>query len=270
MFAKLLDPGLGLVLPGLSEARHIVPPFAPPPHWSRMAGFDWGFHHPWSFSFGCCDEDGAVYGIETLGGRLQLAHEIDAKVRAAGIDPKRTHIHAGPDIWQARQPGVPNAFRGPTISEELIKLGWRLIPADNARILGLDNMRRYTEVPRDVPNPIPRFRWMDTPGNREALKQWRAMTTDPKRPEDALKVNADSSGRGGDDHYDSGRYMLMSRPITTARPAAEDLPDGVSSGYNYREHKPNGRPSAEDEIETVLMRARPNILAGRYTLPPRR
>ncbi len=219
VYAKLLKTGSGLVLPGL-DARHLIPPFSPESHWPTFAAFDWGYHHPWVLCYGCADEDGQVYGIDTIAGRLDIPEQIDAKVRAAGINPAKTVIWAGPDIWQARQPG-PNKGegRGPTIAEELSKLGWRLNPADNARVLGLDNLRRYTHIPPDKPTAIPRFRWMDTPGNRLTWMQAKGMTIDPKRPEDALKVDADSSGRGGDDRYDAWRYLLMSRPITARLPA---------------------------------------------------
>jgi hypothetical protein len=37
------------------------------------------------------------------------------------------------------------------------------------------------------------------------------MQTDPKRPEDVLKVDADTEGLNGDDPYDSARYGLMYR-----------------------------------------------------------
>lgn len=267
VYAELLDPGLGLVLPGLSVARHIVPAFSPPAHWPRFAGFDWGYHHPWSMSYGCADEDGSVYGIETIGGRLQLAEEIDATVRAAGVDPTQSIIHSGPDIWQSRQPGAKGGFRGPTIAEELIRLGWNMLPADNARVLGLDNLRRYTHVPPDKPAALPRFRWMDTPGNRLTLAQSAAMTVDPKRPEDALKVDADGSGRGGDDHYDSWRYMLMSRPIT-AKPIAPSEREGVSLGYDYDKHEPRRRVDAEQEIERMIQGPRGNT-GSRYGIPRR-
>ena len=35
------------------------------------------------------------------------------------------------------------------------------------------------------------------------------MQHDPRRPEDVLKVDSDSSGDGGDDAYDMLRYGLM-------------------------------------------------------------
>ena len=35
---------------------------------------------------------------------------------------------------------------------------------------------------------------------------------DPDKAEDALKVDADEHGDGGDDMYDETRYGLMSRP----------------------------------------------------------
>ena len=41
-----------------------------------------------------------------------------------------------------------------------------------------------------------------------------AMPTDPNRPDDVLKTDADADGRGGDDPYDAASYALMeaSRP----------------------------------------------------------
>jgi hypothetical protein len=41
-----------------------------------------------------------------------------------------------------------------------------------------------------------------------------AMATDPNRPEDVRKTDADAEGRGGDDCYDAASYGLMeaSRP----------------------------------------------------------
>jgi hypothetical protein len=220
VFAELLESGVGLALPGLSEKTHLVPAFSPEPHWSMFASFDWGFQHPWCFGFYCVDEDGTVYKRETLTSRLDLPEAIDAKVRAAGVDPHSLFIFAGGDIWRARQ--KKGEFAGPTIAEELGKLGWKLVPANDARVAGLNNMRRYTHIAPDKPSARPRFLWMDTPGNRACLAQVARIPLDPDRVEDALKVDADSAGRGGDDMYDETRYGLMSRPLQAKPP--KELP----------------------------------------------
>lgn len=200
VFAELLETGIGLALPGLRESCHIVPAFSPPDHWSRFACFDWGFHHPWAFGHAVVDEDGQVYGRETLTGRLDLPEAIDQKVRAAGVNPSSLNIFAGPDVWRTRVSSkgkIQGEFQGPTVAERLQALGWHLVPAADARVAGLNNLRSYAHIEKDGVQP--RFVWMDTPGNRVAFHQCRTMTLDPKNPEDALKIDADAAGRGGDD-----------------------------------------------------------------------
>jgi hypothetical protein len=221
VFAELLQSGTGLALPGLSEARYMVPAFTPPAHWTEWAAFDWGYHHPWVLGWYTCDEDGQVYKRESLLSRLDLPEQIDAKVRAAGIDPSRMNIFGGPDAWRVRQSNKGNIkgqFEGPTIAERLIDMGWNLVPASDARVAGLNNIRRYTYIPPEKPDSRPRFLWMETPGNKACLAQMARMPLDPKNPEDALKVNADSAGRGGDDYYDETRYGLMARPAMARLP----------------------------------------------------
>jgi hypothetical protein len=216
VFAELLETGVGLALPGITEASHLCPAFTPDAHWSRFAAFDWGFHHPWSFGRYCVDDDGAVFKQDTLTGRLDLPEAIDKKARAAGFDPKKVIVFAGGDIWRARL--KKGEFAGPTIAEQLTECGWQLVPANDARVAGLNNLRRYTHVDPENPTAPPRFRWMDTPGNKACLAQVARMQLDPDNPEDALKVDADSAGRGGDDQYDETRYGLMSRPIAAKLP----------------------------------------------------
>lgn len=274
VFAELLESGVGLALPGLSEASHMVPAFAPPRHWNSFAGFDWGYHHPWSFGWYTVDEDGQVYKRESLSGRLDLPEAIDAKVRAAGIDPSMVIIHAGPDVWRTRvssKGAIKGELTGPTVAERLQAMGWLLVPAADARVAGLNNLREYTWIdPTKHPAPRPRFLWMRTAGNEACLAQVARMQLDPSNPEDALKVDADASGRGGDDYYDENRYALMSRPIF-ARPAGRGVAEqGQTAGFDYREMKPKAKVTAEDELRGLLERSQPNILAGRYAVPHRR
>lgn len=263
VYAKLLETGVGLVLPGVTEKTHMVPAFSPPEHWNHWAAFDWGFQHPWVLGYYTIDEDGHVYKRESLIGRLDLPEQIDAKVRAAGINPNVLTIHAGPDIWQARV--KKGEFRGPTIAEALGKLGWRLVPADNGRVLGLNNMRRYLHVPLFTPDPDhpertpppPRFQWMDTPGNRACLAQVARIPIDPDKPEDALKVDADAAGRGGDDYYDETRYGLMARPLPAEQPV-DGIPTKIANqarrwrldnGVAVKDHEPT---TASELVERLF------------------
>jgi hypothetical protein len=187
-------------------------------HWNNWAGFDWGYHHPWTFGFYTVDEDGQVYKRESLIGRLDLPEQINAKVRAAGIDPSKIVIYGSPDAWRTRQNSkghIKGEFLGPTIAEQLQHLGWRLNPAADARVAGLNNIRRYTYIDPLRPKTRPRFLWMETVGNKACLAQMAKMPLDPKNPEDALKIDADAAGRGGDDYYDENRYALMARPLAS-------------------------------------------------------
>jgi hypothetical protein len=82
-------------------------------------------------------------------------------------------------------------------------------------------MRQYVAWRGLGPNgadTTPRFRIMDTPGNRRVFDQIQAMVTDPDHLEDVLKVDADEYGDGGDDAYDCCRMGLAARPLRGREP----------------------------------------------------
>lgn len=220
--ANLLVAGVGLALPMIDESVHIVDRFAPPKHWRQFGAFDWGYNHPWCFAWACIDEDGVVTVIDTVWGREDLPDEIAEKVaKVVPIDDLRT-IVAGPDIWHQKDRAIRKAPTDPgiTIEQRLRKHGWVCTPADVRRVLGLDNLRTFLahEKEDDIERP-PRLVFMDTgiaptrelegSGNRRVLAQLASMQLDPKNLEDALKVDADATGRGGDDGYDTMRYGMM-------------------------------------------------------------
>lgn len=272
VFAKILEPGVGLAMPHLGE-QHIVPAFVPDMReWKAFAAFDWGFHHPWVMGLYLIDEDGQIVKRDTLTGRLDLPSDIDMKVRAAGVDPSKLIIHAGGDCWRARRNDRgKSGGNGPTVSEVLMLAGWKLTPANDARVAGLNNFRLYTDIPDKAPADYrPRFVWMDTPNNRACLKQCQTMTLDPKNPEDALKVDADSTGRGGDDYYDENRYGLMSRPIPLKVTVVRSHEEGKTLGYDYQARKPREPETADQELSNMLKRAQPNLVNSRYAVPVRR
>lgn len=272
VFVELLESGVGLALPGIAEASHMVPAFSPPEYWHQWAAFDWGYHHPWAFGHFTVDDDGQVFQRESLSSRLDLPEQIDAKVRAAGIDPSKIAVHAGPDAWRTRVSNkgtIKGEFTGPTVAERLIRMGWRLIPAADARVAGLNNMREYTYIDPKRPETRPRFLWMETPGNKTCLAQVARMAIDPDRVEDALKVDADAAGRGGDDGYDCVRYGLMARPLPARVPAPADR-EGVSLGFDFVKNKPRERETGDSLMQQMLGGGQNSPTSGRYRVPVRR
>lgn len=268
VYAELLRAGVGLALPSLNADDHIVRRRAPARNRRQWGAFDWGFNHPWVFGWYEIDEDGNVCKVDTISGREDLPDAIATKIIASGapISDKCFVVHAGHDIWTAKGRAV--GYTGPTIAEALSAHGIKLVRAGIDRVAGLDNLRRYIEV-----NPVSgaaRFTMMDTDGNRASLAQMQGIQLDPKNMEDALKVDADSAGRGGDDFYDETRYGLMARPIVAkvrALPVGEN-PD-ISLGYDYEHHRPRVAETADQVVAKLIERSRPNITANRYQIPRR-
>lgn len=214
VYARLLRAGIGLALPQLDKERHMVPRFPVIDYWNHFGAFDWGFNHPWVFGHFTIDTDGNIYLIDTVWGREDEPDEIARKINAAVDISSLKYIVAGHDIRQ--QKGKAIGYHGPTIQETLHAHGIKAGLAAIDRVQGLDNMRRYLEWKPTEMNPkerIPRFRMMLTDGNRRGFAQLGQVQIDPKNLEDALKMDADSGGRGGDDFYDMLRYALMSKPL---------------------------------------------------------
>ncbi len=221
VFAELLTAGIGLALEQVCEEQHIVPRFKIPSHWTQFGAMDWGFNHPYAFGWFAVDEDGSVVLVDTIWGRKEQPDRIGQKVGAAVPIPSLQYIVGGHDLWADIK---ARGEDGPTLAERFTTVfKWPLIKASISRVTGLNNLRYYVqwrgEPARDgqpaTPDVTPRFRMMDTDGNRRLLKCLQAMQVDPKHIEDAQKVDADAAGNGGDDGYDMARYGLMSRPLVT-------------------------------------------------------
>lgn len=212
VYAELLRGGVGMALPDLDEEAHMVPAFKVPRHWEQFGAFDWGYHHPYVFGHFAADEDGTVYLVDCVTGRKELPRQIADRINAEVPVRSLRYIVAGHDVDQKHR---ARGETGPTIREQFHEQGISLTLANIARVDGLNNFRRYVDwkgTNPDGSDGIPRFRVMDTPNNRKAFRCLQQMQVDPKNPEDALKVDADHNGEGGDDFYDMCRYALMSRP----------------------------------------------------------
>lgn len=267
VYAELLKAGVGLALPKLTAEKHLVERYPVPSHWTQFGGFDWGFNHPWVFGWYASDEDGNVVKIETLWGREQLPAEIADTISTAipSAKGKRFIIHAGHDIFQKKGQAV--GFQGPTIAEKLLEKGLKVIKGNTERVLGLNNMRLYTNWEDSWPSERkPRFTLMDTEGNKRCLAQMQSMQIDPDNIEDALKIDADAAGRGGDDSYDETRYALMSRPLN-ATPIPHEPGENESPGYDYTTHKPRVRETGEQYMDKMIRAGAGDPLYGRSRRP---
>ena len=211
------NAGAGLALT-ITKA-HLVQPFPIPEHWSFFSGFDWGYNHPFSWGLYAVDEDGGVYCVDTATGRHFQPPEFADRFASIRGGRRLAYTVAGHDVWadvKARSERIP------TLAEQFTVLGYPMVRANISRVAGVQNLRRYLTIPEDAegrPMP-PRFRLFDTPTNRAVFECLESRVSDPDHPEDVLKVDADESGVGGDDHYDQVRYALASRPIKAIAPKA--------------------------------------------------
>jgi hypothetical protein len=263
VFAELLAVGAGLALPKLSAERHLIPKFAVPEHWPQFGALDWGFNHPWVFGWYVSDEDGNLIKLDTIWGREDLPDAIADKILAnvPGATSPRFVIHAGHDIFTKKGRAV--GYTGPSIAEALVARKLKVVRASIDRVAGLNNMRQYVHWDESWPSERhPRFQLADTEGNRRCLAQLQTIQIDPLDQEDALKVDADSGGRGGDDSYDETRYALMSRPIVAKKPADEPRAQDRAPKFNFAKQQfDHKRP--EDELERAFSRDQSSAIRHR-------
>jgi phage terminase large subunit len=223
--------GAGTALPQLDRSVHLVRRFDVPDHWAWFAGFDWGFQHPWVFGLYTVSEDGRIFKVDTIRGRRDTDSEIiqaiqeTAKARGYPLD-RLTYVAADRGIFDKR--GRDVGYEGPTLAERMTEAGIPVIPANIERIHGLRQLREYLQwegreahVGELTVEEDPNLFFMDTEGNLAALDRLENIVTDPDRPEDALKVDADEFGEGGDDDYDETRYAVASRPALAKEQADE-------------------------------------------------
>lgn len=220
VYAALLRAGVGMALPDIDADHHIVPRFTVPGHWTQFGAFDWGYNHPYAFGWFAVNEDGVVHLVDTVWGRGELPLAIIAKVKRTLPIERFRYTVVGHDADQEHR---ARGETGPSIREQFTLGGIPMSLAKIARVDGLANLMRYTAVKDAEGKAIaPRFVMMDTEGNRRVLKCLQGMQIDDKNVEDALKVDADHNGEGGDDGYDMVRYGLMSRPLAALAPKASE------------------------------------------------
>lgn len=222
---------VGMALGELDEKTHIItkedPRFNMNP-WGRFFGaFDWGYSHPASFGFFEERPGKQLVLVDSLSmwrktpieiaervedKAYQLGAELGMKDRPLPLDM----VYASRDCFNVQKARGEDIA---TIAEHFHDVGMTMTMANQNRIHGLNNLRQYVTVIGPERTLVePKLLIRDTPTNREVFDCLEGMVVDPKDPEDALKVDADEYGLGGDDPYDMVRYGCASRPLVVRAP----------------------------------------------------
>lgn len=123
--------------------KHIIEPFKIPQHWTKLFGFDWGFHSPFAAVYGAVssgkDDDGKELPYPK--GAIIIYRVVSQR----GMDnPEiaRAIIKAGTE-WDisGADPSIFNHQGGESIGDQLAKAGLSLNAADNDRISGWAEIR---------------------------------------------------------------------------------------------------------------------------------
>ena len=244
------DVAMGLALSELDRDIHLIDPddddFQIKPWYKYFAAFDWGFRHPASIGIFAVKPGGRVILVDSLHlwrrTPSQIADRYQEKLWALGREMGENVPLRVPVIWASHDCWNKNKARGentPSIAETFQKYGMTLNKANQARILGLNNMREYVTVlgPGEVLKE-PMFKIRKTPGNLITYEVLEGMTVDEKDPEDVLKRDADDdTGEGGDDPYDMVRYGLASRLLSPQEP--EEEIDDQNFDTTFEKHMEN-------------------------------
>ena len=188
----------------MSYEHHVVEPFELPKETRYIAGYDHGYNHPFSFVIAGIVPDGTVYITQHFTDRLKNTIEIAEGIKEH-LRGRKVPIYAGHDLW------YPGRGGGASVYEQFRELG--ITTFQRAKIdrgQGVAQIRKYITY-RNSPDKKPLLFFFKTDTVLKVFDTTAGMQFDDKKPEDVMKMDADENGYGGDDAYDSLRYLLMSR-----------------------------------------------------------
>lgn len=219
------DVGAGQFFTQWNYDTHVVRPFDVPAHWAMWGSMDYGWAHPTAVHWHVEDGDGNVYTIaEHVQSRwlpAQHAAALKAQMARLGRGAARLTFAAGHDAFAQK-----GDQEGKTVAEQYTEHGITLTPASIDRISGAAEMLGRLGNPEAGVAPS----WYIFDTCARLVECIPGLQSDPNRPEDVLKVDADESGEGGDDPYDSARYGLMERRKRGIR--LRRMAHGKARGWN--------------------------------------
>ncbi len=191
---------------------HVIAPFTPPPEWTIMRSFDFGYARPFSVAWWAIDFDGRLYRILELYGCARDEGGFYIPNRGVKWTPEKIFSkvseleksHAwlkGKEISGVADPSIWDKSRGTSVYETAESFGIYFDKGDNNRIPGW--MQVHYRLNFDE-NKIP---MMYVFSNCEGfIKTFPSLVFSKTHPEDL--------DTEGEDHIaDEVRYMCMAKPI---------------------------------------------------------
>ena len=169
-----------------------------------FAGLDYGYSHPTAFSLCCEDEDGNVFVVAEYGAGNTLIEEHAANIRDLcslhNLDVGDLEfIAAGKDCFRVDKDGS-------TVATEYQERGILLTPTQIDRV---NAWSQVAEVFGDIQHQI-KPRCFIHKNCTNLIQQIQCAQSDPKKPNDVLKMNADpETGEGGDDYLENFRNAIV-------------------------------------------------------------
>jgi phage terminase large subunit len=169
-----------------------------------FAGLDYGYSHPTAFTLGCQTEDGDIFCVTNYKEANTLIEEHSSNIRDIlslyGIEISDLEfIAAGRDCFRMDKDGS-------TVATEYQENGIMLTPVHIDRI---NAWSQVAEVFGDVQRQI-RPRCFIHQNCEDLIFQIQSAQSDPKKPNDILKVNCDPETlEGGDDLLEAFRNMIV-------------------------------------------------------------
>lgn len=197
---------------------HIVEPFNlhVTGEFTFYMAMDYGWQHPTVALVGAEAANGDLYVVAEYSGpkRLPEGHTTELMGTLADVRVQRDWLRStviGSDAFRTDRDGK-------CVADDYKALGWGVTSAQMRRVPGATEVLRRLGEPGGNPAIRPSLYIFNTcPG---LIEQLPGMRHDPRRPEDVLKVDVDEDGYGGDDYYDTLRYLVMelAQPITEYGP----------------------------------------------------
>ncbi|MFQ5509920.1 MAG: terminase large subunit domain-containing protein [Leptospirillia bacterium] len=222
----------GQALEMWDEKRHVIEPFAIPPHWTRFRAFDWGSSKPFSVGWWAVSDGsyprfpcGALiryrewYGWD---GRADHGLRLTSTEVAHGI---RTRETADERIaFSAADPSCFGRHDGPSVAERMAAHGILLKRAANDRKSGFQEVRHRLKGEDGRP-----MLFVFSTCRDGFIRTVPALVLDADNPEDVDTTLEDHA-------YDETRYACMSRPFTAARVPSEPHRDRWAGAFHPKEH----------------------------------
>jgi phage terminase large subunit len=221
-----------------------------------FAGLDYGYSHPNAFTLFCEDEGGNIFVVAEYSATNTLIEEHAANIR----DLLRLHnlevedlefIAAGRDCFRVDKDGS-------TVATEYRERGILMTPVHIDRV---NAWSQVAEVFGDVEHQI-RPRCFIHKNCQNLIVQIESAQSDPKKPNDVLKQNADpETGENGDDQLESFRNGIVMAYTTLMKSA---MPVKFGEFKSMSESSRGGF----QEVDAVILQAEENEALRRHERGP--